>query len=90
MANHASAIKRIRQNTKRKVRNAGQRNQMRGQVRKLQDMIKAKDEEGSRKELLAAISQVMHARSKNVIHKNTAARKVSRLTRLVNRTFASK
>ena len=90
MANHASAIKRNRQNIKRKTRNAAHRNQMRGQIRKLQEMIKTKDEEGSKKELLAAISQVRRARSKNIIHKSTASRKVSRLTRLVNHTFSSK
>jgi small subunit ribosomal protein S20 len=46
--------------------------------------IEKKDAEGAKKALLKAIPLIQNAQSKGVFHKNTSARKISRLTRAVN------
>jgi small subunit ribosomal protein S20 len=46
--------------------------------------VEKKDAEGAQKALLKAIPLIQKAQSKGVFHKNTSARKISRLTREVN------
>jgi small subunit ribosomal protein S20 len=46
--------------------------------------VEKKDAEGAQKALLKAIPLIQKAQSKGVFHKNTTARKISRLTRAVN------
>lgn len=80
MATHPSAAKRNRQNSKRNARNTAFRSRMRNAIR----AAKAALEEGSddRSELVAdAIRLIQRTASKSVIHKNTASRYVSRLSR---------
>ena len=84
MATHLSAIKRARQNEKRRLRNLNIRSTVRSSVKKVRIAVEKKDVEGARKALLNAISLIQKARSKGVFHKNTCARKISRLTREVN------
>jgi small subunit ribosomal protein S20 len=84
LANHKSAIKRARQNEEQRVRNRSRKTRMKNVVRKLEDAIKAKTQETASVELKLAVSIIQKTASKGVIHKNTAARRVSRLTRRVN------
>lgn len=84
MAIHLSAIKRTRQNEKRRVRNLQIKSTVKSSVKKVRTAIAKKDVEGARKALLKAIPLIQKAYSKNVFHKNTSARKISRLTREVN------
>jgi len=84
LATHLSAIKRARQNEKRRLRNLNIRSTVRSSVKKVRTAVEKKDVEGARKALLSAISLIQKARSKGVFHGNTSARKISRLTREVN------
>lgn len=84
MATHLSAIKRARQAEKRRLRNLHVRTTVKSSVKKVRIAIEGKDVEGAQKALLKAIPLIQRAQSKGVFHKNTSARKISRLTREVN------
>jgi len=89
LANHKSAIKRGRQNTKRRERNKIIRTRLKNvtkSVRLSARQAKQKEEpEIALKILNNAKSEIDIAAKKGVIHKNTAARKISRLTKLINK-----
>jgi small subunit ribosomal protein S20 len=84
LANHISALKRARQNEKRRVRNLHMETTVKSVVKKVRSAVEAKDADGARKALAKAIPLIQKARSKGVFHKNTVARKISNLTRAVN------
>ena len=84
LASHPSAIKRARQNKKRRVRNAHVKTTLATHVKKVRLAIEKKDIEGAQQALAKAVPLIHRARSKGVFHKNTSARKISRLTRGVN------
>ncbi len=88
MANHKSALKRVRQNHKRRLRNRLHRGRMRTQVKKFRAALAANDVEAAGAALGAAISLTDRAQSKGVIHKNTASRKISRLQAAYNKLSA--
>ncbi|SPF40737.1 30S ribosomal protein S20 [Syntrophobacter sp. SbD1] len=84
MANHKSAIKRARQGEEQRVRNRSRKTRMKNVVRGLEDVIAAKSTEKIAEALKTAVSVIAKTASKGVIHRNTASRKISRLTRRVN------
>ena len=84
MANHKSAIKRVRQNTKRNAINKSNRTRLRTQIKKLRASIAGHDKGGSGELLCATVSVIDKAVNKGIIHKNTAARYKSRLTKHVS------
>ena len=84
MANHASALKRARQNEKRRVRNKAVRTRMRGAIKSVRQALEAKDQEAAREALKAAEPIIDKAASKGVLPKRTAARKISRLAKQVH------
>ena len=84
MAIHLSAIKRARQNEKRRLRNLNIRSTVRSSVKKVRAAVEKKDVEEAQKALTKAILLIQKADSKGVFHRNTSARKISRLTREVN------
>lgn len=77
MANTKSAIKRIRQNEKRRLRNRAVRSKVRTAVK----TARAAEGEGQRAAVLEAIRTLDKAVTKGVVHRNTAARKKSALAR---------
>ena len=79
MANIKSAIKRNRQNEKRRLLNRIFRGSARTQVKKAREAIAEGEREKAVAEVKEAISKLDRAASKGVIHKNNAARKKSRL-----------
>ncbi|MEP7074308.1 MAG: 30S ribosomal protein S20 [Acidobacteriota bacterium] len=83
MANHKSAIKRVRQNAKRNEINRANRSKLRTQIKKLRAAIAGLDKAGSGDLLSPTVSLIDKAASKGVIHRNTAARYKSRLTKHV-------
>ena len=89
MANIKSAMKRIRTSEKRRVRNAAVRSAVRGSVKSARAAIEGGQAAQARKTLQRTIQTLDKAVTKGVIHKNTAARKKSRLTRQLN-AFASR
>ncbi len=84
MANHKSALKRIRQTEKRTERNRYYRTRLKNIVKAVRSAI----DEGNKEEAQAAFkvaNQQLHKFvSKGVLKKETAARKVSRLNLAVN------
>ena len=83
MANHKSAEKRVRQNAKRNEINRSNRSKLRTQVKKLRSAISSADKAGSGELLNPTISVIDKAVNKGLIHKNTAARYKSRLSKHV-------
>lgn len=79
MANHKSAIKRIRQNAKRRVYNRVFRTRTRSFVKKARESIQGNDVAQAVEATRAAIQDLDKAASRGVIHPNNAARRKSRL-----------
>ena len=89
MANHKSAIKRARQNEKRRERNKTIKTGIKNVTKNVRlNAQKTEDREIALKRLDNAKSAIDKAAKKGVIHKNTASRKISRLTKLVNKAAA--
>ncbi len=84
MANTKSALKRIRQNEKRRARNRTERSRVRTAV-KLARTAVVEGAADARTTALAAIRALDKAVSKGVVHRNTAARKKSALARRLAR-----
>ena len=88
MANIASAIKRNRQNAKRRAHNRHYRSTMRTEIKKFHSAIEAGDKEAATTALASAVKRIDSNGSKGVLHKATASRKISRLQLAYNRAFA--
>jgi small subunit ribosomal protein S20 len=80
MANTKSAKKAARKIARRTEINKGRRSQMRSSVRKVEEAIATGNRETALAALHAAEPLLMRSAQKGVVHKNTASRKVSRLT----------
>jgi len=85
MANHKSAMKRDRQSKVRRMRNRMNKSKMKTAVRRVEEALVAGSEEQAREALKMAVPIIQKTASKGTIHRKTASRKVSRLTRRVNR-----
>lgn len=83
MANHPSAEKRHRQSVKRAARNQAVRSQVRTEVKKLRTLVAQSDAGNARTALPGVASTLDKAASKGVLHKNAAARRISRLAKQV-------
>jgi len=79
-----SVMKRARQAKKRNLRNKAVRSVVKTVIKKVEETIVSGNKEDAGKLLIEAIKELKKAVSKGVIHKNTASRKISRLTRKVN------
>lgn len=86
MPHTKSAKKAIRQDAKRNARNRAAKKGLKNQLKKVQEAATAGNVEQLKKEYNAAAQKLDLAASKNVIHRNLAARKKSQLARLVNGT----
>lgn len=84
MANHKSAEKRVRQNAKRNLINRSNRSKLRTSIKNLRAAVSSNDKTVSTELLYPTVSLIDKAVNKGVIHKNTAARYKSRLTKHVN------
>jgi small subunit ribosomal protein S20 len=84
MANHKSAEKRVRQNAKRNLINRSNRSKLRTSIKNLRFAVASNDKTVSTELLYPTVSLIDKAVNKGVIHKNTAARYKSRLTKHVN------
>ena len=84
MANIKSAKKRVLVNQKKAERNKSLKSGVKTSIRKVEAAVAAKDKEAAVAALQNAISTIDKAATKGVYHKNTAARKVSRLSKAVN------
>jgi small subunit ribosomal protein S20 len=89
LANHKSALKRARQNDVRRVRNKGYKTTVKKAIKAVRTEVADSSPEKARDDLVKAVSIIQKSASKGIIHKNQAARKISRLTRRVNQLTAS-
>jgi small subunit ribosomal protein S20 len=84
LANHASALKRARQNEIRKLRNRTTKTRVKHMVKTVRQDVASTSAEAVQSKLNDAKSLIDKAAKKGAIHRKTAARKISRLTKLVN------
>jgi small subunit ribosomal protein S20 len=84
LANHKSAIKRNKQNAVRAARNTHVRSTMRTYVKQVRTAVAEGDTAGAQAALERAVPFIDKAASKGIIHKATASRKISRLSKLVS------
>ncbi len=88
MANHKSAIKRNRQNIKRNARNTGDRTRVKNETKRVLTAVQEKNPEAAQQALLDATKIISKVASKGVLHKRTAARKISGLAKKVHQLSA--
>ena len=84
MANHASALKRIRQNKKRNLRNKALRSEMRTELKRFWKLIEKKDVTKGQEQISFIHKKIDKMRTKGVINKNFASRKKSQVQRWLN------
>lgn len=84
MANTPQARKRIRRNQRRTVINGNRLSRIRTFVKKVETAIEGGDKEAAAQALKSAQPELARGVARGVLHKNTAARKLSRLTKRVS------
>lgn len=84
MANIKSAKKRVLVTETKTAINKAIKSKVKTYVKKVEAAVANKDAEAAKVALAEAISVISKAGSKGVYHKNTCARKISRLTKAVN------
>ena len=90
MANHKSAAKRARQSVKRTAVNSNRRSKVRTEEKKLLKAIEAKDTSSLPALLAGVMSKMAQAAQKGVFGKNTASRKIGRLSARVHAAINAK
>lgn len=83
MANTPQARKRIRRNDRRSAINTNRMSRIRTFVKRVESAIEGGDKAAAAEALKAAQPELARGVAKGVLHRNTAARKLSRLTRRV-------
>jgi small subunit ribosomal protein S20 len=84
LARHISALKRARQNEKRRMRNQSRKTRVKNVVREVRQAMTQKDAAAAEAALTKAVPIIARVAGKGTLHWRTAARKISRLTRQVN------
>lgn len=85
MANSKQARKRIRNNDRSQLTNKARVSRIRNYLRKVEEAIASGNQEEARQALRTAQPQIQRGISAGVLHKNTAARKISRLSSRVKK-----
>ena len=88
MANHASAKTRIRRNERRAVINGARRNRIRTFVKKIEMAIAEGNATDAQEALKNAQPEIQRGVAKGLMHKNTAGRKLSRLSAAIKKLKA--
>jgi small subunit ribosomal protein S20 len=84
VAHSLSAKKRIRQNEKRRARNRARKDVLKDETKAFTAALTKGDADAAGKALKTLVSTLDRVKTKSTLHKNTAARKRSRLTRKLN------
>ena len=84
-----SALKRTRQTETRTLRNRAIKSELKTYIKNVEAAVSSKNAEDAKTALKKAVIAIDKAAKKGVLHKNTASRKVSRLTKLVNSVLPS-
>jgi small subunit ribosomal protein S20 len=90
MANTKSAKKAARQTLRRTAANKTRRSRLRSSVRKVEEAIASGNKEDARAALRAAEPVIVRTGQKGIVHRKTAARKVSRLAKRIGAMEAAK
>ena len=90
MANHPSALKRARQSKTRKLRNLAHKTRAKSVVKEVRALLASKNTDQAQEKLKKAVSTLHRSASKGVLHPKKASRKISRLTRALNRAQSAK
>ncbi|MGF1571565.1 MAG: 30S ribosomal protein S20 [Sumerlaeia bacterium] len=85
MPNKKSAEKRVRQNERRRIRNKAKKSTLRRSIRDVRIAIDKNETEGITTKLSVAQSNLGKAAKTNLIKKNNASRRISRLAKAVNK-----
>jgi small subunit ribosomal protein S20 len=85
-----SVLKRARQSEKRNQRNRVVISKVKTYTKKVHEALESGDGGEVEKALRQAVKQISSAASKGVLHRNTASRKISRLSKKVNDALKSK
>lgn len=85
MPHHKDAIKRLKQNEKRRAHNRHYRSRMRNQIKKVREAVEAGNVDDAQAALRTAMSVIHRNASKGIIHRNQAARRISRLNKAVKK-----
>ena len=85
MPHHKDAIKRLKQNEKRRARNRHYRSRMRNQIKRVRAAVDEGNVDQAQAEMKTAMSVIHRVASKGIIHKNQAARRISRLNKAVKK-----
>jgi small subunit ribosomal protein S20 len=80
MANHFSALKRVRQEERRTVVNRARKSRLRHQIREMRRLLEGKDASGAQALMPKTLSIIDRAARWGIVKKNTAARYKSRMT----------
>jgi small subunit ribosomal protein S20 len=85
LANHPSALKRVKQSQARRLRNMSTKSRIKTTVKKFYQVLETGAMEAARPAMIQAIAQIDRAASKGVVHPRTASRKISRLSKKLHR-----
>jgi small subunit ribosomal protein S20 len=83
MANHAQSKKRIRQTARRTIANGARAGAIRTHLRKVEESIEGGDKVAAQDAFRAMQPKLMSGINNHIYHKNTVARKLSRLTKRI-------
>lgn len=79
-----SALKRVRQSEKLSLRNQSKKAEIKTLEKKLESTLPSTSREEVNKQLKTAVKTIASAVSKGILHKNTAARKISKIAKIAN------
>lgn len=89
LANHPSALKRVRQTKVRRLRNLAYKTRAKSAVKAVRTAVAENASDKAQEALVKAVSIIQKTASKGVMHRKTASRKISRLARQVNQISSS-
>ncbi len=81
MANNPSALKRVKQSEKRRIRNKSSRSEINTIIKKAFTLLEEKNTDEAKATFKTAIAKLDSAVNKGVLNRNTVSRKISRLTK---------
>lgn len=88
MAHSLSAKKRVRQNAKRRTINKARKSQVKTEIKKFEETIKAGDLSAAKEQYRMVVKKLDKTAATSTMHKKTAARKKSRLAKKLNAVTA--
>jgi small subunit ribosomal protein S20 len=89
LATHKSAIKRNRQNAKKALINQMRRTRIKNITKEVLAAVESGDQDAAQEALKKAVPLIQRAASRGTLHRNTASRKISRLSKQVNTIAAA-